>query len=81
MVDARLDLTTFNRQAWASSDWVGDYLETDVKLVEAALVARHREALSGPVLELGCGAGRVTRLLAALSDEVLAPIGGETLPG
>jgi SAM-dependent methyltransferase len=65
-------ITAFNRQMWSSGDWVSDYLESDLKLVEAVLVARHADALAGPVLELGCGAGRVTALLAALSDEVLA---------
>lgn len=65
-------LATFNTDAWSTGDYVRDYSETDIKPTEAILVVRHREALGGPVLELGCGAGRLTRVLAALSDEVRA---------
>ena len=63
---------TFNTDAWSTGDYVREYSETDIKPEEAILVARHREALSGPVLDLGCGAGRLTRVLTALSDEVHA---------
>jgi SAM-dependent methyltransferase len=63
---------SFNTDAWSTGDYVRDYSETDIRVVEAILVARHRDALRGPVLELGCGAGRLTRVLAALSDEVRA---------
>ena len=65
-------LAAFNTDAWSAGDYVGDYAETKIKAEEAILVARHRDALGGPVLELGCGPGRLTRILAALSDEVRA---------
>lgn len=65
-------LSDFNTAAWRQGDYVAAYSREDIAVVEAILVARHRDELRGPVLELGCGAGRVTRLLAALSDEVLA---------
>lgn len=61
-----------NIAAWTAGDYVAAYAGTDLSTAEAALLARHAAALRGPVLELGCGAGRVTRVLAALSDEVLA---------
>ena len=48
------------------------YSRHELEPVEAALFAHHRAALSGAVLEIGCGAGRVTRFLAELSDEVTA---------
>lgn len=40
--------------------------------VEAVLLARHSASLAGRVLELGCGAGRLTRVLAGLSGAVHA---------
>lgn len=61
-----------NTAAWATGDYVDAYAVTGITTVEAALLARHAAALRGPVLELGCGAGRVTRVLAALSGDVLA---------
>lgn len=62
----------FNTDAWSAGDYVREYSGTGLTAVEAILVARHRDALSGAVLELGCGAGRLTRVLAALSDDVHA---------
>jgi SAM-dependent methyltransferase len=40
--------------------------------VEAELFVRYRAELSGHVLEIGCGAGRLTRELCKLSDQVQA---------
>src|SRR4051812_17651881 len=71
-MDQTLTLSEFNIAAWAEGDYVEEYSGTELTPVEAALVARHRSALEGPVLEVGCGAGRVTRVLAALSDLVTA---------
>jgi SAM-dependent methyltransferase len=67
-----LTLSDFNISAWAEGDYVRDYTRHELAPVEAALVERHRAALAGPVLEIGCGAGRVTRFLAELSDRVTA---------
>ena len=55
---------------WAGADLVRAYSGTDLRPVEAVLLERHHEALSGRVLELGVGAGRVTRHLCAIASEV-----------
>lgn len=65
-------LEDFNTNAWATGGYVDDYSGTDVQPAEAALIARHASSLGGRTLELGCGAGRLTRVLVALSDEVEA---------
>jgi SAM-dependent methyltransferase len=67
-----LTLSEFNVSAWAEGDYVREYSGHALASVEAALYARHRAALTGAVLEIGCGPGRITRVLAALSDEVIA---------
>jgi SAM-dependent methyltransferase len=55
---------------WAETDLVGAYSGTELRPVEAVILDRHRDALSGRVLELGVGAGRVTRHLCAIATEV-----------
>jgi SAM-dependent methyltransferase len=59
-----------NARFWASADHVRDYAKGDLRAPEAALLRIHRGALAGGVLELGSGAGRVTRHLIALADRV-----------
>jgi hypothetical protein len=49
-----------NADVWAHGDFVKDYAWKDLRPAEARLFELHREQLSGRVLELGCGAGRVT---------------------
>ncbi len=66
------NLSDFNIAAWAGGDHVRYYDRTDVKPAEAALLERYRAELAGRVLELGCGAGRVTRALAGLGGAVSA---------
>src|SRR4051812_27367754 len=66
------ELSDFNVEAWAEGDYVRSYSGREVMPVEAVLIARYRDALAGPVLELGCGPGRLTRVLAGLSDRVTA---------
>ena len=64
--------TRINRDAWRDGDYVGDYATTAIEPVEQDILDRHREALSGRVLELGCGAGRLTGHLIAVAQEVHA---------
>jgi SAM-dependent methyltransferase len=61
-----------NAAAWARSDRVAEYASRELRPPEAIVMLRHRDALSGSVLELGCGAGRLTGYLAVLSDDVVA---------
>ncbi len=55
---------------WANADLVHAYAGGDLRPVEVTLFERHRDALSGRVLELGVGGGRVTRHLCAIATEV-----------
>jgi SAM-dependent methyltransferase len=55
---------------WSGVDLVDAYSGDELRPVEALLLDRHREALSGRVLELGVGAGRITRHLCAIGGEV-----------
>jgi SAM-dependent methyltransferase len=57
---------------WARRDLVKKYATRDLRPAEVMLLARYREALSGRVLELGCGAGRLTGYLAELAAAVHA---------
>jgi hypothetical protein len=51
------DQARLNAELWALGDFVGFYATRDLRPVEATLLDRHRDALAGRVLELGCGAG------------------------
>ena len=55
---------------WANADLVHAYAGGALRPVEVTLLERHRDALSGRVLELGVGGGRVTRHLCAIATEV-----------
>lgn len=65
--------TEINERAWsgAGGRMARIYSRRDLDAAEAALLARHRGALSGRVLELGSGAGRVTGHLLAVAREVV----------
>ena len=60
-----------DRELWSTGDFVAAYANRQLRPVEVLLLARYREALSGRVLELGCGAGRLTGYLAELGGRVL----------
>jgi SAM-dependent methyltransferase len=49
-----------NLDFWASGNYVKDYAGGGLRSPESMLFALHRDDLAGRVLELGCGAGRVT---------------------
>lgn len=61
-----------NRRFWMGGTTVREYANRVLRPVEVVLLALHREALSGRVLELGCGAGRLTGYLCALGATVTA---------
>lgn len=56
---------------WAR-DLAGQYSNRDLRPVEVMLLVRHRDSLGGRVLELGCGAGRLTGYLDELADSLRA---------
>jgi SAM-dependent methyltransferase len=55
---------------WRRADLVDAYDRNDLRPVESILLDRYHEALSGRVLELGVGAGRLTRFLCPLASEL-----------
>jgi SAM-dependent methyltransferase len=59
-----------NLDFWARGDYVDDYSGGGLRPPETALLALERAALAGRVLELGCGAGRVTGHLIELAGSV-----------
>jgi SAM-dependent methyltransferase len=59
-----------NVQHYRSADHVAEYANRILRPAEAVILARYREALSGRVLELGCGAGRLIGYFVAMGGEV-----------
>ena len=59
-----------NDRLWERGDLVTAYANRVLRPVEVLLLIRYREALSGEVLELGCGAGRVTGYLIEVAKAV-----------
>ncbi len=59
-----------NSRVWRTRDNVADYANRSLRPVEIVLLMRYQPALSGRVLEAGCGAGRVLGYLVALGGEV-----------
>ena len=58
-----------NVRYWVG-DHVGHYARHDLRKVEAVILDRYGEAFDGRVLEVGCGAGRVTGHLITVAAEV-----------
>jgi SAM-dependent methyltransferase len=65
--DARDPQREANDRLWARSSLVARYAHRVLRPVEVMILVRYREQLSGRVLELGCGAGRVTGYLAEIA--------------
>jgi SAM-dependent methyltransferase len=58
-----------NQELWAQEDLLSHYLGRALRPPEVMLLVRHREALAGRVLELGCGGGRLSGYLLDLASE------------
>jgi SAM-dependent methyltransferase len=61
-----------NAEVWSRGNFVGDYARKDLRPPESALLDRFGAEIAGRVLELGCGAGRVTGHLIQRAREVVA---------
>jgi SAM-dependent methyltransferase len=61
-----------NMDRWSRGNFVREYASRTLRPVEVVVLARHHDALAGRVLELGCGAGRLTGYLAELAGSVHA---------
>lgn len=67
-----MDQREINQDIWVHSgeDRVAEYARHAVRPVEALLLERHAAALTGRVLEIGVGAGRLTERLLTVADEL-----------
>lgn len=63
------DPGAYNRGVWARGSFLGDYANRQLRPVEVLLMIRHRDQLSGAVLELGPGAGRIAGYLCEIAAE------------
>ena len=70
MVPPVSESARINTSFWSAGEHVEFYATGALTLPEVLLVAQYREQLSGRVLDLGCGAGRVLGYLLALAEEV-----------
>lgn len=61
-----------NSTRWAEGRFVRNYSHRQLRPVEVLVMLRHQDSLRGRVLELGCGAGRVTGYLIESAEEVHA---------
>jgi SAM-dependent methyltransferase len=59
-----------NTATWTRRNLVGAYSSRGLRGAESEIIRRHRDALAGTVLELGCGAGRLTGHLIAVGGDV-----------
>ena len=60
-----------NTSVWSSGNYVGAYATRVLRPPEVVFLLRYADSLGGRVLELGCGAGRITGYLGARGGEVL----------
>src|SRR3954462_4034981 len=61
-----------NRRFWERGWFTREYVNRRLRPAEVLLLVRHRDALSGRVLELGSGAGRLTSYLVGIASELHA---------
>jgi SAM-dependent methyltransferase len=61
-----------NLETWAQGGLVREYANRELRPVEAQILERYREQLSGRVLEIGCGGGRLSGYLAEIAAELHA---------
>ncbi len=58
-----------NRETWGSRNLLAEYSGRVLRPPEVMVLVRHRETLSGRVLELGCGGGRLSGYLIGIAQE------------
>ncbi len=66
---------------WARGTFLRQYASRELRPAERLLVSRYHDRLSGRVLELGCGAGRLTGHLLGVADSVVGVDVSERMVG
>lgn len=66
-----MDNPNVNVRVWEAGDYVADYANRILRPVEVVLLMRYRDPLSGRILDVGCGAGRILGYLITLGGDVL----------
>jgi SAM-dependent methyltransferase len=66
---APASITSLNGANWSRGRFVRDYTSRQLHPVEVLLMVRYREDMSGRVLELGCGAGRISGYLCEIAAD------------
>jgi SAM-dependent methyltransferase len=61
-----------NAQLWSAGEFVKAYDNPNLLAAEAVILVRYREAMTGRVLDLGCGAGRILGYLVLLGSDAHA---------
>lgn len=61
-----------NASVWRSGRFVRSYASQELRPVESVILSRYRRELSRRLLELGCGAGRLTAHLARTASQLHA---------
>jgi SAM-dependent methyltransferase len=61
-----------NARLWSAGGHLRTYDNANLLPAESLILARYREALTGRVLDLGCGAGRILGYLLLLGADALA---------
>ena len=67
-----MSIAEINAGVWSRGRFVGEYASRALRPVEVTLLVRYRDELRGRVLEIGCGAGRVTSYLADVAEDLHA---------
>jgi SAM-dependent methyltransferase len=58
-----------NHQLWSAGEFVQAYDNPNLLAAEAVILVRYREAMTGRILDLGCGAGRILGYLVLLGAD------------
>jgi SAM-dependent methyltransferase len=58
-----------NHRLWRAGEFVKAYDNPNLSAAEAVILVRYREAMTGRILDLGCGAGRILGYLVLLGAD------------